>query len=518
MEELSRSFDQMNFQQDEKLPLSARACLVQLIQQVEEEKLRQGLNVELKRLLIDHERLVSMLQQRSQLLEQENEHLKTLNDEHQRRYEKAVREMQFFKNKYDNLKKEHHHHHPSPPPPPPPPQQQQPLPPPPPSQQQQQHLSHGLLASYPLTPTSPQPSTISYDSAASQHHPPPRATLPSRSSSASTNSSSSLGLHHLQQQQKQQQQHQQQHGTAASYWPAPPASVVSTESSSTATSGHIPAEPMLRQQPSHPVRHAGTQSIYSVESSFSDRVNNNSNWRPLQHNPSIHSSYSSPSTVSTMSSAAGGPGGSSSTGTSVYSVPMTPVRSTTSANGYTGSSMIQQRRVDPLLFGGSDALWDTIAKSKGSDVTVEKIISNFLRRGGSPNTAKQSPSTGAVKYGYGMIHALVVTKASGALDLLLQQGANPNAMTLSQNEDDKVSPCYVAASVGWLAGLQKLVQAGADLINARGQGSKSKTALHTAAEHCHAAVVEFIVGYTEGALNLITDSQGKKNTSMIQSM
>ncbi|KAI9260564.1 ankyrin repeat-containing domain protein [Phascolomyces articulosus] len=187
---------------------------------------------------------------------------------------------------------------------------------------------------------------------------------------------------------------------------------------------------------------------------------------------------------------------------------MTPVRSTTSTAGYTGSSMIQQRRVDPLMFGGSDGLWDTIAKSKGSDVTVEKIISNFLRRGGSPNTAKQSPTSSAVKYGYGMIHALIVTKAPGALDLLLQQGANPNAMTMSELEEDKVTPCYLAASVGWLAGLQKLVQAGGDLIHARGQGPRNKTALHAAAEHCHAAVVEFIVGYTQGALNLEVDSIG----------
>lgn len=134
--------------------------------------------------------------------------------------------------------------------------------------------------------------------------------------------------------------------------------------------------------------------------------------------------------------------------------------------------------------------------------------SNFLRRGGSPNTAKQSATVGAVKSGYGMVHALIVTKAPGALDLLLQQGGNPNAFTLSQPDEDKVTPCYLAAKVGWLAGLQKLVQAGGDLIRARGHGPLNKTALHVAAEHCHAAVAEFIVSYTEGALNAVLDSQG----------
>jgi hypothetical protein len=67
----------------------------------------------------------------------------------------------------------------------------------------------------------------------------------------------------------------------------------------------------------------------------------------------------------------------SSTGHSVSmvdSVQMTPVRSSTATNGYTGASLIQQRRVDPLIFGGSDGLWDTISKSKGSDVMVEKMI------------------------------------------------------------------------------------------------------------------------------------------------
>ncbi|KAI7903012.1 ankyrin repeat-containing domain protein [Cokeromyces recurvatus] len=172
------------------------------------------------------------------------------------------------------------------------------------------------------------------------------------------------------------------------------------------------------------------------------------------------------------------------------------------------SNMIQQSKSDPLIFGGSDALWDTIAKNQGSDTTVEKIISNFLRRGGSPNTAKQSPSMGSVKYGYGMIHALIVTKASNSLDLLLQQGANPNSMSISQIDEEKVSPCYLAASIGWLLGLQKMVQVGGDIMSARGEGSKKKTALQVAAEHGHVHVVEYIIHITEGVLNLETDALG----------
>lgn len=168
--------------------------------------------------------------------------------------------------------------------------------------------------------------------------------------------------------------------------------------------------------------------------------------------------------------------------------------------------MIMQRKTDPLCFGGSDALWDTISKAQGSDVTVEKIISNFLRRGGSPNTAKQSPSLQHVKYGYGMIHALIVTKAPSSLDLLLQQGANPNVMTLSQANEDQVSPCYLAASVGWIQGLERLVEAGGDLMSARGEGKK--TALHVAAEKGHLTVLHYILHITQGVLNHETDHHG----------
>jgi hypothetical protein len=67
----------------------------------------------------------------------------------------------------------------------------------------------------------------------------------------------------------------------------------------------------------------------------------------------------------------------------------------------------------------------------------------------------------------------------------------------------------LAASIGWLSGLEKVVQAGGDLMSARGSGGKKKTALHIAAEHGHSAVVEYIVNMTQGVLNLETDISGK---------
>ena len=64
-----------------------------------------------------------------------------------------------------------------------------------------------------------------------------------------------------------------------------------------------------------------------------------------------------------------------------FCFPMTPVRSSTTTSSYTGHSLIQQRRVDPLIFGGADGLWDTIApESKGSDVTISRKSSGKKKK------------------------------------------------------------------------------------------------------------------------------------------
>lgn len=331
---------------------SPKEALNDLVHKVDTTDLRHAMKNEIKRLMNDHERLVCMLQQRSELLENENGQLKMATLESQKRYEKAVREMQFFRRKCEMQKR-------------------------PRSLSIESGSSSEAAAAsnknkFPLTPTSPQNSTSILDKN-------------SRSSSQSTSTSAD----HQRMFAEQQEQH-----------PPPP--------------------PPPPQTPPPAVPHqlntsTTTTTLASTASSAHTVSSNNTN----------ASSSSNSSTSNNKSN------------TTPVAVPP-PSRSTTTASTTTTSSLIQQRRVDPLIFGGSDALWETIAKSKGSDVTVEKIIGNFLRRGGSPNTAQQSPTAHAVMYGYGMIHALIVTKAPGSLDLLLEQGANPNVMTLSQNEDDKV--------------------------------------------------------------------------------
>lgn len=466
--------------------ISPKENLMNLTHQISDDDLKQAIRLEVKRLATDYDRLISMLQQRSEILEQEYENLQMTEDNYQRRYEKAVREMQFFKKKYDKaveLNKQYaavNGHRPRSPS----------LDSNTSSSVDNQHMqlrnttqspSYGMNS---MIPQSPPPSSISGSEGTHPIYnlpPPPLPTSPlpsttsnniekarhiSRSSSSSTSSSNA---------------------SSAPYW-------------TTFTSELSPAPPVPRLRQNS---NAGIASSIHSSSTDGDNKSNNSflqarkeSWQQLQQQQQ-QTQISSTGPVPVAASI------SSPT-------PPTVARSGTLVgnNNSLNPQVIQQRKVDPITFGGSDALWETIAKSKTADSTVEKMISNFLRRGGSPNTAKQSSSHKLVKYGYGMIHAVIALKAPQSLDLLLAHGANPNAMTLSQVEDDKVTPGYLAASTGWLAGLQALVEAGADVTISRGAGLKNKTALHVAAEHCHTTIVEYIVSLTPPKYHVQVDSMG----------
>ena len=299
---------------DLKVIRSAKETLVELISQVESSELQRAMKSEIKRLVIDHDRLVTMLQQRTQHLEHDNEELQVVASEHQRRYEKAVREMQFFRRKYDKIAELHKQMRPR-------------------SLSLESESSSGdnlpqKLPNYPLTPTSPQPSPhplaeAIFDAIGPTDPAPimPRKAvmMPSRSSSTSSSSS--------------------QFWPNAMPIPGPP-------------NEPAPPVPRLRQNS------MAASSVHSGQS-FDQKPDNTRRKRSWQQGVPIQQ---------TVSLATSPPINNA------HAVPMTPVRSSTATNGYTGASMIQQRRVDPLLFGGSDGLWETIGKSKGSDVTVEKII------------------------------------------------------------------------------------------------------------------------------------------------
>lgn len=228
-----------------------------LINKIDDEKLYNMIQIEFEHMLIDQQRLVKMLQQQSDLLQSENDEMKVIITDIQRRYEKAVREMQFFKKKYDRLV------------------------------QSNTDCGNNQTENY----------SISMLEVASRGR---------------NNSNTGNG------------------------------SIYSSFSSSTE----------------------------STSMSYSHKYDNPTKKTfsyTVSRNPSMASSYSTPSTV---------PSSIFSANTHVTSA--SSVISSSSTNASKAQSIIQQRKLDPLTFGGSDALWDTISKSQGNDATVEKIIRLFL--------------------------------------------------------------------------------------------------------------------------------------------
>ncbi|KAI8636899.1 ankyrin repeat-containing domain protein [Parasitella parasitica] len=429
--------------------------LVKLTQRISNSELKEAFQIEITKLMTDYDGLISTLQQRSEILEQENDALQLTEDSYQHRYEKAVREMQFFRKKYERaveLTKQYAVISAARPGSP---------------SMECTSPSH-LNPAYSDNPSSPPPSSVSVpDGAANPNSfapPLPVAPLPAETKAS-------------------------RHVSTAS----------SSSNASSINSG-APHSPVSRISKTS---NAGPGSVYSATTD-GESLNGKyiparkGSWQYMQQ-PSPTSPLASPVLAH------------KNVAHVVSNTPQSGVaRSATNAShvGSVNSSEIQQRKVDPIAFGGSDTLWDDLARSSKTEPNFKKIVSNFMRRGGSPNTAKQSSSYQAVKYGYGMIHAAVVKKEKDALGFLLENGANPNAMTLSQVEDDKVTPVYLAASMGWLPGLEMLLKAGADLPNARGAGVKNKSALQVAAEHCHKATVEYIVSRTQPEYHLQVDSMG----------
>lgn len=320
--------------------------LMNLTQRVSDEDLKQAIRVEIKRLATDYERLVSVLQQRSEVLEQEYENLQLTEDSYQRRYEKALREMQFFKKKYDKaaeLNKQYAAIGPN--------RRRSPS-----LDSNNSSLDHKYNHMLPSIPTSPPSSSISgYSEEINpmyQMSPPPLPTSPlpyimqhneskgrqlSRSSSSSTSSSNASGAPYWT-------------GYTSELSPAPP--------------------PVSRIRQGTHIAAAGIPS--SIHSSSTDGDSKNSmylpgrkgSWQQLQP-PSSGQVPASTSTTSTTTTTTTAPSQTSNIS-----------RTTTngSQTGCTNNSVVQQRKVDPIAFGGSDPLWDTMAKSKTTDSAIEKMI------------------------------------------------------------------------------------------------------------------------------------------------
>lgn len=298
---------------------SPKDNLANLTQHISNDDLRQAVRLEIKRMATEYDSLISILQQRSEILEQEYENLQTTEDNYQRRYEKAVREMQFYKKKYDKAAELNRQfaainggrpRSPS---------------------MDSNHSSLLDKTHYGATPTSPPPSLVSGSEGTFPIYsspPPPIPTSPlsstdktrhlSRSSSSSTASSNASGP----------------------YW-----SAFNSELSP------APPVPRLRQNSNN-----GSASIHSAstDDSKSFMQGRKGSWQYMQAGPVPASIVpATPTPIVTRSA------------TTISQAP---------AVGMVNQQVIQQRRVDPIAFGGSDAFWETIAKSKTTDSTIEKMI------------------------------------------------------------------------------------------------------------------------------------------------
>ncbi|KAI9277001.1 ankyrin repeat-containing domain protein, partial [Phascolomyces articulosus] len=164
-------------------------------------------------------------------------------------------------------------------------------------------------------------------------------------------------------------------------------------------------------------------------------------------------------------------------------------------------------RAMPLIFACTEGFWNMIARGKNNKVEVDSLISNYLRRGGQPNVAKNSATIKSVKEGYGLIHALISVKNGSALARVVEAGANPNVVTLSSEPSDRTTPLVLAAQLNYLTGIRLLLERARADIFQRGPGQV--TALHMALEHgADDDLVIYLVRASKNALLDIVDVEG----------
>ncbi|KAI8876736.1 ankyrin [Backusella circina FSU 941] len=160
-----------------------------------------------------------------------------------------------------------------------------------------------------------------------------------------------------------------------------------------------------------------------------------------------------------------------------------------------------------LKFGCGDGFWNTIAKSKNNKKEVEELISKFLQRGGNPNVAKNSETVKNVKEGYGLIHAVVAVKNTAALQKILDAGAKPNVLPLTNVLEDRIHPLVLAAKLSYMSGVKMLIErGGAHVLESRGPLGES--VLHAAVQSDSDEMVAYLLRISQRKLLEITDNAG----------
>lgn len=136
--------------------------------------------------------------------------------------------------------------------------------------------------------------------------------------------------------------------------------------------------------------------------------------------------------------------------------------------------------------------------------------SNYIRRGGNPNVAKNSDTVKMVKEGYGLIHALIAVKNTSALKRILDAGAKINVYPLTSKREDKLTPLMLAAKLGYMKGVRLLVeQYGSIHLLNQSRGPYGENALHAAVQSGSDEMAAYILRKSQNSLLEKADNNGK---------
>ncbi|KAG2201777.1 hypothetical protein INT47_002037 [Mucor saturninus] len=186
------------------------------------------------------------------------------------------------------------------------------------------------------------------------------------------------------------------------------------------------------------------------------------------------------------------------------------IKSSTEDNNESIPSPAPVKEVEnPVLkYACGDGFWNTIARGKTNKAEVDTLISNYIRRGGNPNIAKNSDTVKDVKEGYGLIHAIIAVKNTAALQRVLDAGAHINVYPLASKVQDKLTPILLATKLGYLNGVKLLIEKGGIALLNQCKGPYGENALHAAVQSGSDDMVSYVLGLSQTLLLEKADNNG----------
>ncbi|OZJ02416.1 hypothetical protein BZG36_04761 [Bifiguratus adelaidae] len=169
---------------------------------------------------------------------------------------------------------------------------------------------------------------------------------------------------------------------------------------------------------------------------------------------------------------------------------------------------VLQRNSQLPIIGGGDRFWSSVGRMSNDEAAFAKVVSNYFRRGGNPNVAQPKSNNPAIPFGHTLIHAAVSFRYHKLLHLILTAGGNPNAASLAVKEDSCVTPLYLAARNADIDVIRLLMSWGGDLFTATGGSKKSKSILVAAVEAGDRNTLIWLLEHGAGDLLALPDIEG----------